>query len=483
MRSAARPVAAAGIALVILLCRLTAAPVTTLRAQSTYPPVSGREIESRGGDGAPAAPWSGSLNEGFPGGGAPPEFNRTSRPGLQCRTVLRLSPPLGDDGMPLTVQQVLVDTDGMSPLDVGTGYRRTAYQSVLANQPEEVVPPGLAPESRGLPGQEALPPPGGEFRGTVEPLFDEIVEGGYVMPATVPRPGFFRRLGSALRRSRERAGIGRERVALAPFEIEASQPSNNLLMRFESVYGLQYPDRSEYFWARTSALSRGKGPPLIEKSVDYQDLRFRMEAGGAKFSATTEVYLRNLNPVVNGNTGGFGDMNVATKLVMVDGADWQISQVFRTYILTGAVNKGLGVGHVSLEPGVLLRYRQSDLTYWHGELKFWWPIAGDFEQAGEVLKYGFGASHLLYDSDRFAIMPTAEFGGLIFLDGLKTLYPSGVAAPVDGDFVINFFPGVRIVQDTGGDLGLLEWGAGGGFTIGSNGWYNGLLRVDMRLTY
>lgn len=374
--------------------------------------------------------------------------------------------------------------DGASP---ASRYRRTVHPPLGVLGPEEVSPPSnsLPPESV-FRGDEQLPDPlGGDFRGAVEPFFGEIIDGEVDYAPPVPRPGFLEQFVRGLRESRRRGGIGRERLAFAPLEIESAQPANMLSMRFESVYDLKFPDRAEYFWARSGALAGGKGPPLFEPSVDYQDLRMRVEAGGAKFSATTEMALRTLNPVNNANTSGMGDMNVGTKLVMIDGDNTQIASVFRTYILTGVPGKGLGTGHVSLEPGLLFRHTQSDLTWWHGELKMWIPIAGDPNQAGEVLRYGVGVSSVLYDSDRLAILPVAELGGLVFLSGQKSVAagPGGTVVAVDGENAINFLPGLRFVLDNGGDLGLTEIGVGGGFTLGSSGWYDGMMRAEMRMSF
>jgi hypothetical protein len=42
---------------------------------------------------------------------------------------------------------------------------------------------------------------------------------------------------------------------------------------------------------------------------------------------------------------------------------------------------------------------------------------------------------------------------------------------------------MRTVWDTGGDLGVVELGVNGMFGIGSNGWYNSLIRFDMRFVF
>jgi hypothetical protein len=142
----------------------------------------------------------------------------------------------------------------------------------------------------------------------------------------------------------EGGGIGRERLAMALFEIDVSQPQNNFRFRVDLAGGFRTPDRAEYFFAGPA---RG---PLPETSVDYQDLRFLMEMGGPKFSIATEVPIRILDPERNPNTAGLSDLNLTTKTVLLDGNDWQLTQIFRTYFNTGAPGKGLGTGHISIEP-------------------------------------------------------------------------------------------------------------------------------------
>src|SRR5690606_11424038 len=121
-----------------------------------------------------------------------------------------------------------------------------------------------------------------------------------------------------------------------------------------------------------------KGPFIPEREVDYFDLRLVTEMATSKaFSITTSLPMRSLDPEINPNTTGFGDMSVTTKTLMVDGRHWQVTQLFTTHINTGSPRKGLGTGHVSLEPGFLGRYKWNDELYLHGRLAFWIPIGGD----------------------------------------------------------------------------------------------------------
>ena len=140
---------------------------------------------------------------------------------------------------------------------------------------------------------------------------------------------------------------------------------------------------------------------------------------------------------------------------------------------------------MSLEPGMLFRYKWNDITYLHSEVKYWFPLGGDPKHSGQVLNYGLGISHLWFDADNFAIIPTLEFVGWTVLDGEQTLPVISVPQTerIDGLGIFNIYPGVRFVCDKGGDLGLFELGIGTGFAVSDHHWYESLLRVDLRWSY
>ena len=296
-----------------------------------------------------------------------------------------------------------------------------------------------------------------------------------------PLAKLFERTARAMRSQAGRdVGVGVERLPFALFEIDASQPSNNFRLRFESARDWEFADRVEYFWSRIGK----KGPeftnPLtFEPSVDYQDIRLSFEVGGSKFSATTELPLRFIDPTILSNTGGMGDMAITTKTVMIDGDSLQLTQVLRNQLATGSAKRGLGNGHVSMEPGFVASYKWSDRTLIHNELKLWFPIGGEPGFSGPVLRYGMGFANVLYDSDTFAILPTFELVGWSILTGQKSV---GLPNPqsIDGENIINLYPGLRIVRDNGR---LFELGINGGFSVTERHWYRSVLRLDLRWTF
>ncbi|MFO0870449.1 MAG: hypothetical protein U0935_16095 [Pirellulales bacterium] len=337
--------------------------------------------------------------------------------------------------------------------------------------PQPRLPPGVDAEE--LPAPPLLPP-----GAPVDPIFEEVLEEG--------PPGMGGRYWWGLVRARPcnmTSGLGRERLPFAPFEIESAQPFSNFRIRTNQIFNREFPDRAGYYWAKIGAA----GPKLAERSVDATQLRLLTEAGGPKFSLGTEIPFQWIDPLDNKNHTGIGDLTLTTKLVMVDGDEWQITQLFRTQFNTGSASMGLGVGRIALEPGFVFRYRWSDITYLYADVKYWVPMGGDPVHTGQVLTWGLGCGHLLWESDKLAVIPTFEVVTYSILNGQKTLPPPPLAPPLavptDGEDVVNLFPGVRIAQDRGSDLGLFEIGVSGGWAVTNSKLYDGLLRIDVRFSY
>ena len=289
-----------------------------------------------------------------------------------------------------------------------------------------------------------------------------------------------RRFGFAGQSSGE-PGIGHERVVFAPFIIDPTQPQNYTMIRWDSGFGLHTPDRAEFFWSKP-----GKGPPISPDRINFQDLIFVNETGSDAFSVMTEIPVRFIESDYGISTSGMGDIKVATKARLINGNNWQITQIFRTYINTGSTTKGVGAGHVSLEPGLLARYQLRPDTYVHGQVKFWIPIAADTGFASDVLTYGVGVSHILYETDHFSFIPNLEMVNFDFLSGQKTVgntssFP-GQIVNANNDTSINLIPGARFVMGPKGDLGLFEFGISNMIGMGDR-YLNNMWRLEFKFIY
>ncbi|MBW3598203.1 MAG: hypothetical protein KY475_13150 [Planctomycetes bacterium] len=387
----------------------------------------------------------------------------------------------GDVGMPTDV--FIPPTEGLVYLEPQPGMEWIAPPPGVVDG--ELPPPSIPAEiyEGEILTDDAVFPPWEEdaWSATAEPEFRGLLQ--HIRQKSCERCGPLSFLFPKEINPYPDAGFGIERVEFAPFFIDVTQPQRMYRMRFDAVYDLEFPDRAEAFWARPSNLSAGMGPPAPEPSVTYQDFAFAWETGTEIFSLTTHVPIRVLDPVNNANTAGLSDLTTTTKLRLYDGSHWQITQIMSTHVKTGAVSKGLSTGHVSLEPGILLRYRVDPATYLHAEVKYWFAVGGHPEHSGQILRWGLGASRVLYEHDTFAIIPTLEFIELSFLDGQRAVFPPLAAVDIDGENVYNLHPGLRIVGDTGCDMGIVELGVASGIELGSVGWWDRMLRVELRWIY
>lgn len=320
---------------------------------------------------------------------------------------------------------------------------------------------------------EPLPAPSAMLGEGEMPIFEDLL--APELPPDRPR-NWLRYLFSS---HNHEAGVGRERLPFALSEIDPSQPFAHWRMRVNSVRNQSLPDRAEFLWAK---MLTGRGPKLPETGLDYQEYRLQFELGNKKFSTATELPIRWTNPEVNPNHTGFSDMSVATKTVLFDGETYQITQFFKTYFPTGSASMGTGTGHFAIEPGFLGRMKWSDVTFLNAELKYYVPLGGDPIASGQVLKYGVGYSHVFYDSDKVALLPTMEFVGWSVLNGLGT-NELGISLPVDGQHIMTVVPGLRLAIDRGCELGLLEFGISGILPVSDQQFFDNTLRFDFRWSY
>ena len=88
---------------------------------------------------------------------------------------------------------------------------------------------------------------------------------------------------------------------------------------------------------------------------------------------------RFLNPEVNADHNGIGDMNAGFKYAFIRDPDLIATFQFRTYVPTGDPHLGLGNDHVSLEPALLV----------------WKPITERLRPGGRAALLGAGRRHRL----------------------------------------------------------------------------------------
>jgi hypothetical protein len=144
--------------------------------------------------------------------------------------------------------------------------------------------------------------------------------------------------------------------------IDSAILGNQVRMRFESAYNNSQPARAEFVWPVDGPFGPGPGP---ETRVDVQEFSLFMESMvGDRWSVFGELPVRFLNPEIQDNTAGIGDLHAGVKYALSASADCATTLQLRTYLPTADATRGLGTGHVSLEPSLLWYRRASDrLTF------------------------------------------------------------------------------------------------------------------------
>jgi hypothetical protein len=271
--------------------------------------------------------------------------------------------------------------------------------------------------------------------------------------------------------------------------IDSAIPGNQIRIRFDAGYHNSVPNRGEFFYQR-SPESPGD---MAESNVSYQEFSAYVEAAlNQQFSVFAEVPVRFLNPTVDENAKGIGDVNFGFKWAFLFEEDYVLTFQLRTYAPTGDGSNGLGNSHVTLEPALLGYYRLSDRLSTEGELRFWVPIThtpfvngsvsgGSADFDSDVIRYGIGVHYDVYRTERFVIAPVTEVVGWTFLNGKKTIaLPdlTGVDLSASGDTIVNLKIGSRFKVPNLGDLYV-----GYGRSLTGERMYRDIIRAELRFVF
>lgn len=263
--------------------------------------------------------------------------------------------------------------------------------------------------------------------------------------------------------------------------IDNAIPGTQLRFRYDTANNLRQPNRAEFFWAQGKP--NGPGLPRPERSVDYQELMGYAEfawSDQARFSTFFEVPGRFINPDINANAAGLGDVNAGFKYALIRAEELVLTAQLRVYAPSGAASRGLGTRHVTLEPALLFFGPLNERWALQGEVRYW-TTAGGTDFAGDIIRYGVGAQYDLFQDGAFRVMPVAEVVGWAVLSGKEAfLGPADrpVLQPAAGNGILNALLGVRMGLIPGADLY-----AGYGRPFTGDRWYENIFRLEFRLTF
>jgi hypothetical protein len=269
--------------------------------------------------------------------------------------------------------------------------------------------------------------------------------------------------------------------------IDPAIPADILRFRYDTTFNNRQPARAELFYPQAGASAPGLPRPEI--SVDFQEFSLYCERTCSDFSsAFINLPARVINPDLNDNSAGPGDLDAGFKYALVAREDLVVTSQLRVYAPTGDADRGLGNHHVSIEPALLIYRPLAEQLRFEGELRYWAPIGGtDF--AGDIIRYGAGLSYWpqpncdceCRDSSGLQLVPVVEFVGWSVLDG-KTSFASG-----PGQFTVQDAGGTTIIHVKAGVRTQLcdctELYVGYGRPLTGDEWYENTLRIELRTQF
>lgn len=253
--------------------------------------------------------------------------------------------------------------------------------------------------------------------------------------------------------------------------IDSALPRTMVRVRADFDYRNRRPTRDEYVYS-------SRGLTLSETRVDHQALTTYLEYGATPWiSVFVEQPYHWLNPEVNPNRNGAGDLDFGFKFSVYD-----TSLLLATFQLRAtapiARNASLDSRHWALEPGLLFNFKIADGLTLEGEGRYWVPLTDD-AFAGDVARYGLGLVVGQRTSD-FWITPVAEVVGYTSMGGLvEVVGPAGAhIESASGQTIVNGNLGVRL-----GVGPNVDFYTGYSRALTGNAWYRDLYRVEFRLVY
>ncbi|MFZ3216642.1 MAG: hypothetical protein WA192_11330 [Candidatus Acidiferrales bacterium] len=289
--------------------------------------------------------------------------------------------------------------------------------------------------------------------------------------------------------------------------------SSKVRIRFDDDFDDQFPDRSEFIYAKCSCYRglqniippaydpNAPGPgPGVPKSVNFQQLYTNVEyAPLRRLSAFVEVPIRWLQPEgfqtippfsPFSNQAGLSDVMAGIKFAAIASEGTYVTFQFKSYFPSGDSSKGLGTNHYSVEPSLLVYHRISSRFTLEGQVGDWHPIGGSAGVpisgsegfAGDVFFYGIGPSYRLYQGNHFSVAPVVEVFGWHVLGGFQTQPVTGTsfgaASEVSGVNIVNIKVGLRI------GVGYRNsFYVGFGQAVTHDDWYKHLFRAEYRYSF
>jgi hypothetical protein len=260
---------------------------------------------------------------------------------------------------------------------------------------------------------------------------------------------------------------------------DSARPVTQTRLRWDTGWDMLTPDRAEYFWAR----ERGPlGPNVVARFINFRELTMYTEGAIDRIGVFVEqsyrevgVHASPISPTPDTTFSGFGDLNIGTKTLLLDCDLLQFAFQFKTFIPVGSAGKGLGTGHVSLEPAFLSTLHLAPDTYLQAEAAYWIPVGGDSLYQGNVFHGHLAVNQVLWRLCRDVVLVgTMEFNEWSIINGNFTDPGTGNPARARAS-IFSLGPGARFVI-----CDRIDFGAGTAFSVTGARWAEEMVRAEFR---
>jgi hypothetical protein len=272
--------------------------------------------------------------------------------------------------------------------------------------------------------------------------------------------------------------------------IDDATIESQIRIRFDAGWGNNRPDRNEFFYAQCGCNGGGApGPAGLVTNLRFQQVTIEAQyAVHDRIAVFAALPFRSYQPQTFfagsfDKQAGLSDVRAGVKAALVSNAETVLSAQVQGYFQSGDTSLGLGTGHASIEPALLLNQRLSDRISLESQLGDWHPIKGSdlkgVPYSDDVLFYGVGPSFEVYKNGGTSIAPVVELVGWHLFGGQQVQPLSATTAgvvPADSN-IVNLKVGLR----AGVNQNSFYVGYGRGLTNAV--WYQDIVRFEYRYSF
>lgn len=287
--------------------------------------------------------------------------------------------------------------------------------------------------------------------------------------------------------------------------VDDSSISTKVRVRFDSGYGMEAPDRAEFFYGKCGCYRNlptnnpaydpnAPGPgPGVASNLNFGELRILGEyAPSERLSFFAEVPFRFLRPDTFApgsgsfpSANGLSDLKFGGKVALISTSQRQLTAMLKIGTRTGDASQGLGTNHGTVEPSLLYEERPNERFAIEAELgdviptsgSAGVPTSGSDNFSSSVLYYGVGPSYELYRTPAFTVVPVVELVGWFAHSGFQTPASPANNAPATGGWdIVNVKFGARVLLRDGSSIYV-----GYGHALTDDAWYRNILRLEYRM--